>query len=362
VALRLVPNKAAKQIDLEIVDNVKANDVGDGTVKRGSATCPCCGFTTPVKSVREQLKQKRGGAADARLMCVVTTSPSVQGRCYRLPTDRDRQAAQESAAELSRSREQHNGSLSLVPDEFIDTTEPRRVSVPMYGMSSWGDLFTSRQALMLGRFARIVASLSRIVKLDNHELASAVSTCLAFAHDRCADKLATPVIWHTGREFVDHVFARQAIPITWEFAEANVFSDVGWSGAVEWVVRVVESNSIPVDSSGHVAQASSAHIPMPDGCAAATITDPPYYYSVPYSHLADYFYVWLRRTLADVHPTLLVDRATPKEEECVQNLPHSDYAHLQKDTVLSVTSCMSCGQVEQAFGGHRDFLLGDPGA
>src|SRR5262249_40596183 len=82
VALKLVRNPAAKRVDFEILGQsasggCKLAEVGEGTVKRGSATCPCCGFTTPVKAVREQLKKRRGGAADARLFCVVTTRPNV---------------------------------------------------------------------------------------------------------------------------------------------------------------------------------------------------------------------------------------------------------------------------------------------
>src|SRR5439155_13153227 len=72
VAMKVVPNPKAKRVEFELIDDAKAKDVGDGTVKRGSATCPCCGYTTPVKSVREQFKKRRGGGADARLFCVVT--------------------------------------------------------------------------------------------------------------------------------------------------------------------------------------------------------------------------------------------------------------------------------------------------
>ena len=61
------------------------------------------------------------------------------------------------------------------------------------------------------------------------------------------------------------------------------------------------------------------------------MTDPPYYYSVPYSDLSDYFYVWLKRSLSDVHVDLFKSEVTPKEQECVQNLPHSEVSHLQKD-------------------------------
>ncbi len=92
IALRMIPDQEKKRVDFEIIQDVKAQDVGEGTVRRGSATCPVCGYTTPVASVRKQLKARRGGAADARLFCVVTTRPGQQGRFYRLPTERDLEA------------------------------------------------------------------------------------------------------------------------------------------------------------------------------------------------------------------------------------------------------------------------------
>jgi adenine-specific DNA methylase len=90
VALRMIPDQEKKCVGFEIIP--EATKVGEGTVRRGSATCPVCGYTTPVASVRKQLKARRGGAADARLFCVVTTKPGQQGRFYRLPTERDLEA------------------------------------------------------------------------------------------------------------------------------------------------------------------------------------------------------------------------------------------------------------------------------
>jgi putative DNA methylase len=339
VAVHLVPRPRAKRVDFEIVESAKAKDVGEGTVRRGSATCPCCGYTTPVASVRRQLKEKHGGAAQARLFCVVTTRAGEQGRTYRLPTDRDREVVAKSIKRLEQLQRSDSGSLSFVPNERINTSEIRRITVPIYGVETWGGLFSPRQSLTLGFLARLIASTGRksrsVPKFASESggdsvLEAAVKTCLAFILDRCADKMAAQVVWHTGREFVDHVFARQAIPVVWEFAEANFFSDIGWDGACEWVVKVIEANSGLGLEAGQAAQASATALPLPNGSVRAFITDPPYYYSVPYSHLSDFFYVWLRRTLADLHPQMLSEEETPKDEECVQNLPHSEFAHCQK--------------------------------
>src|SRR3972149_4608905 len=94
-----------------------SNPQFDGTVKRGSATCPVCGYTTPIARVRAQLKERRGGTNDARLFCVVTTRKEKQGRAYRAATQNDIEAAQKAAHELERRKQMHPGPLSLIPNE-----------------------------------------------------------------------------------------------------------------------------------------------------------------------------------------------------------------------------------------------------
>ena len=168
VALQLVPNPKAKRVDFQIIVKQRdgwvnqadpktkiENPKFDGTVKRGSATCPCCGYTTPVARVREQLKTRHGGANDARLLCVVTIRTSEQGRFYRLPTDADLRAVREASTELERRKSAHKGPLALVPDEPISQNEMRRISIPIYGMASWGDVFSNRQSLALQTLARL---------------------------------------------------------------------------------------------------------------------------------------------------------------------------------------------------------------
>jgi adenine-specific DNA methylase len=141
-ALRMVLDRKVKCVDFEIIENAKAKDVAEGTVKRGSATCPVCGFTTPVTSVRRQLKERRGGAADARLFCVVMTRPGEQGRFYRLPTKRDIDAINCAKAALEERIHRHNGNLSVVPDEVLPVMSGV-FNAPMYGHNTWGSLFTS---------------------------------------------------------------------------------------------------------------------------------------------------------------------------------------------------------------------------
>ena len=296
----------------------------DGTVKRGAATCPCCGYTTPVERVRLQLKERHGGTNDARLLCVVTTLPGQQGRSYRLPNPADLKAAQRAGLELDRRSDAHVGPLSLIPDEVIPLTEIRRISLPLYGMTRWRDVFTKRQHLALTTVAQLVGTLAQ---RSSSEFTSgqpvAVATILGLAVDRLADSLSASVTWTPGGEFQGHTFARQALAFVSDFAEVNPWCDSSgnWLGAVEWVSKVCET-SAAVTTSGRIERASAVCHPLPNDSADALITDPPYYDAVPYSHLSDFFYVWLRRSIGSLHPELLAASASPKEEEIVVDRPH----------------------------------------
>jgi adenine-specific DNA methylase len=336
VALSLVPRPRAKRVDFEIIENAKAKDVGEGTVKRGSATCPVCGFTTPVVSVRKQLKERRGGATDARLFCVVTTRPGEQGRFYRLPTERDLAAVRAAAKELERRKAIHKGSLSLVPDEPLDVRGIRHTWAMIYGIDVWGDLFTPRQALALSTLARLVGEAGReMAGGDAEGLTAAVQTLLGLAVSRQTDATSSLCRWHTTREIHTATFGRQAIPMVWDHSEVNVLSEAtgSFSGAVEWVSKVCEGNVTSSAVAGHVERASAAAHPLPDDLAHALVTDPPYYDAVPYAYLSDFFYVWLRRSIGHLHPEFLRNEQVPKDAEIVVDRPH-ELSQSSKDIVF----------------------------
>jgi adenine-specific DNA methylase len=326
-ALRLVPDKKHKHVGIEIVEQVKESEVGEGTVKRGSALCPVCGFTTKVGRLRAQLRERRGGAADARLLCVVTTHPNHEGRSYRLPARRDLAAVEAARSELETRRRRHKGDVSLVPNEKISLNEIRRISVPIYGMATWGDLFTPRQALAITAFIAGVgraASAMADAGLDE-EFARAVTTCLALVPNRCADFWSSLTRWIPTGQKIGQTFGRQAIPMVWDFVEGVPFADI--SGAflrcLEYALDVLKANATAGFLAGHVQAASATAHPLPDDSANAIITDPPYYDSVPYAHLSDFFYVWLRRSIGSLHPDMFGGEQVPKDAEIVVDRPHA---------------------------------------
>lgn len=320
VALRMIPNREEKRVDFEIIENARPREVGEGTVRRGSATCPVCGFTTPVASVRRQLKERWGGAADARLFCVVTTRPGQQGRFYRLPTAADLEAVRKATEELERRKAAHTGPLSLVPDEPLPPQGTLGFRVQLYGMEQWGDLFTPRQTLALTTLARLVREAGKKFG-EGHEqqMGIALQTCLALAVDRQADYLTSLTVWANTGEFIAHTFGRQALPIVWEWPECQPMADGSgnWEGAINWIALTVEALALGPRVTGHTENASAVRHPLPNDSARCLFTDPPYYDAVPYADLSDFFYVWLRRILGNVFPKLFVGPVTAKDDECI---------------------------------------------
>lgn len=333
IGLSIRANQNEKTIDFEIVSNIKANET-QGTIKRGSATCPCCGYVTSVISVRKQLKERFGGANDARLVAVVTSLQSERvcgnsilvfeesGRFFRLPVNEDLDAVNHATLELKKRSDKHIGNLTLIPSEPTPTNEGHRAvgSFFIYGIRTWGDLFTIRQNLSL----LILQEKCNLIKLDDVEFEKAVKTVLYFAIDTIADHNTSVCTWRPTSLDVGHVFGRQALPMAWDFAEVNPTSQSTGSFfmTVDKVSRVIEFNS-SVTHSGTIISSSALKSQLPDDSASLFFTDPPYYDSVPYSDLSDLFYVWLKRGLQRYFPELLSDNLTPKKEQAIVWHPNS---------------------------------------
>lgn len=318
-------SRLVRRPQLEIFEPRDASEVESGTSQGGAATCPVTGYTTPVERVRDQLSARRGGAADARLICVVSTPHNTSGRAYRLSKSEDVDAARCAADELLRRESEHRGDISLLPEGAINHLRGF-FNVVLYGMTRWRDLFTPRQALSLRHIVDLIKGASD----RDDEFEHAVQTCLALALDRCADKCASVVGWNPAGEKVEHVFVRQALPMVWDFGEANILSDIGWAGACDWVAKVIEHNSRCTLPVGAAAMASATQHPLPDDAVDAVITDPPYYAAIPYADLSDFFYSWLQRSVGHIHVDLFRTRLTPKDEECVQ-LSHRAAMYRNKD-------------------------------
>jgi putative DNA methylase len=335
------PKSEPPRVEFEIFEPRTEKDVPGGTVTRAKATCLCCGSPAqptvlPPERVRAQLAAQRGGAdtvfdkngrrtGGARMLAVVTLRSGETGRHYRLPTERDYDAirmAQQRVAELLDDWERGGRQgLCPVPDEPTPvgggSGAGRAFNVQNYGMFEWGNLFTARQKVALVKMIELIHTVAG----NGSAHSRFVPEMFALVVDRVTDKCAALVYWHDSREFVDHVFARQALAAQWNTAEAPVFSDVGFEGAIEWIVKCIEATA--VQHAGQVQIADATEHPLPDETATVWFTDPPYYDAVPYADLSDFFLVWLKRALPG--HSLLRDpfdpsnQLSPKRREAVQD-------------------------------------------
>ena len=322
-------------VEFEIFEPETDKEVRGGTVARARATCLCCGAVLTPERVRAQLTAQQGGAdvifdADgrrkggARMTAVVTLRPRQSGRHYRLPTKEDYEAVRLSQARLAEIlvewEQGGNQGLCPVPDEPISLNEVRRISVPIYGMKSWGDLFTARQNMAL-------VELVRQTRWRSNDEDKRSPDVMALAVSKQAERLSSLVSWITITQAPRGTFSRQALPIVWDFLEmVPVVEDEEFSKLINSMARSIEffSNSEP--KQGQIQPADATGHPLPDQSAGVWFTDPPYYDSVPYAHLADFFFVWLKRTLPS-HPLISLpnassDSTTPKDGEIVVDRPH----------------------------------------
>ena len=325
------PQGQPPRVEFEIFEPVSDKEVAGGTVTRAKASCLCCGTVLPPQRVRAQLAAEKGGAdtifdakgdrtGGARMTAVVTLRPGEKGRHYRLPTAPDYAAvrrAQERLQEILQAWERGGRQGHCpVPDEPTPTKDTHRAvgsQIPLYGIMSFGDLFTARQKL----------TLCSLTEAAGKTTCTRLSDLVALATSRISDYGSAQTTWVPGGEFIRGTFGRQTLQMVWDFSEPVAWADASGSfdGAVEWVARVMESWQ-PGSPLGQIQTADATDHPLPDQAAGVWFTDPPYYDAVPYADLSDYFLVWLKRMLPD-HP-LLSDPfdpdnpLSPKAAEAVQ--------------------------------------------
>jgi putative DNA methylase len=295
-----------------------------GTISRAVVTCPACRAVMDAKTTRRLFQE---GKAAQQMLAVVLHHPHQRGKTYRKATRADERLYRQAEAVLHIRREQLmlEWGLEPVPDEPIPLTMPGGFHPPTYGMTTWGSLFNSRQLLALITFAEKVrqAHKQMVAAGTEPDFAKAVITYLALGVDRLADYNSGVARWASHGEYVGNTFTRQALPMVWDYFELNPASGAtgDWNSALEWITRVVDhccqvsSLNSPVPA---VAQSSSTQLPYADGYFDAVLTDPPYYYSVTYADLSDFFYVWLKRTIGLLHPDLFSTPLAPKQNEIIE--------------------------------------------
>jgi len=240
-------------------------------------------------------------------------------------------------AYVAPSDDQETLALSARPKWKPDQRQPenpRWFSSPAYGMETFGDLFTNRQLVALNTFSDLVHEVRMEIESDaskaglaNDNLhlrdggkgatayAEALSVYLAFAISKLTNLGSTVTSWMSDRGALRETFSRQAIPMVWDYAEVNFFSNSGgnWSTPIDKIRMAIAD--FPASGPGSIKQINAGEVLYVPGTVIST--DPPYYDNIGYADLSDFFFCWLRPTLKDVYPEIFGVLATPKAEELV---------------------------------------------
>lgn len=304
------------QVQYEVQHNADGpKGDADGTINRRGAVSIADGTPIDLSYIRAE---SRAGRMGAHLIAVVADGG--KGRVYVSPNEKHT-----SVAHVPR------------PDDLPVSELPEKAlgfRVQVYGFKQWVDLFTNRQLVALTTLSELVSEARSKVLEDAlaagilagerledggvgaEAYADAVATYLALGVSRTADYNNALCTWHTTRDTVTHLFTRQAIPMTWDYIETNVLSNSSGNflGQLKIVAKVIQR--LPAEISGEVRQISATSRDYAD---LVVSTDPPYYDNIGYSDLSDFFYVWLRKSLRTIHPSIVGTMLTPKADELVAN-------------------------------------------
>lgn len=297
---------------------------GTKAARGANFTCLLSGSPLNQAHIREEFKQKRVGQ---RLMAIVAEGKN--GRVYLSPT-----AEMEAIA--------HSAQPGWQPDIAMNQDCRDLVSGRGYGITQWSELFTARQLTALSTFSDLVQAAKERIRADARTagmtddgiglaqggsgataFGEAVAVYLAFAIDKGMNLWTTVTSWMNDRGALRETFARQAIPMVWDFAEANPFSASGGSFltaidkgrmSLEHLPQVI--NCTPID---WIQQADARTQTI--SLNKVVSTDPPYYDNISYADLSDFFYIWLRHNLRPIYPPLFATIAVPKDAELIAS-PH----------------------------------------
>ena len=226
---------------------------------------------------------------------------------------------------LSPDTKHQSISVSTEPTWTPDTELPEQAlgfRVQLYGITRHAELFTSRQLVFLSLLCDLVhqARLQVVQHSErDEEYADAVTTYLGITISKLADSCNAFCRWRSDHATATNLFARPTLSMLWDFAEVNPFQFVDYADLAAKSAAVLETLSLgklPIVPAGTASQLDATQA-LPVSAPSLIATDPPYYDNIGYADLSDFFYIWLRRTLKNVHPELFSTLLTPKNQELI---------------------------------------------
>lgn len=284
--------------------------------KGGETECLFCRAAVPTEHVKECGRSRRMGV---HLMAVVASRNGDQGKVYLSAS----QAGAEASVVKRRLDEVMRREGLSTDDAALPPAGALGFRVQPYGFKTWDQLFTDRQLLTLFTFVRQVrkAHEEMVQGGVDPDFARAVATYLALIVDKVAERLNAVGRWYPQGEKIQPPVSEGKMPMVWDFPEANPFSEGSgsWQQSAGDVVAALEALVADGFAECGARRGSALALPYEDGSFDAVVTDPPYYDNVPYSYLADFFYVWLKRSVGHLYPEHFAAATSPVKAEAVMD-------------------------------------------
>jgi len=316
VAMKVVKAPKHKRVRFTIVESDREDGFDfepSAFSKGGNATCPFCGTVADSEYVKRMGQDRGFGVQPTAIMCV---RPGKTGKVY-IPFDNAANLDEETNRRLADIYRR----FKLTPPTEPLEANPRSFDIQRYGFTQWRAAFTERQNLLHLTIAeQMRATLPEIERvIGDRDRTHALYTCVALSFSRLVTQHNAFSFIHTGGEKIDGPWGDGKFPMSWDFAEANPFSEVtaSYRSALEWSVRAYEALA-GLGAPATAVRGSATQLSFADGHFDAVITDPPYYDNYSYSNLSDAFYVWLKRSIGNVHSSHFASELTPKKAEAIK--------------------------------------------
>ncbi len=292
-----------------------------GTVSRAVVKCLVCGTIIKGDFVRKKFFRNQ---TSQRLVVIVTSSKDKKGKYYRIANKEDTKNYLKAEKYLNIKRKEliDKWNIDPIPDEEIEEKSLKQRDLFNYGLRRWGDLYNSRQKLLLITLFKNVKKVYKSLLSEgiNQDYSKVIVSYLAILINRIASYNTKHAPWHVTREIATQIFGRQAFPMVWDYTEINPFS-VSFSllKHLEWILLNLKHLCYMKAKPARVIQHSATALSFEDNFFDAVFTDPPYYNNINYAELSDFFYVLLKRSIGDLYPDLFSTPLTPKSKEIVAN-------------------------------------------
>lgn len=317
-AVKIKPDRKRGTLSLEVYEPLSESDFIDadtGTVASKSASCIFCGESTSTDEIMRQ--GSSGLLSEVQYAKLAITEGE---RRYTVPTK-----------PLDLQAEAVDGRDTKSCEDFVDLNLPldlngiRHLWAIQYGIKTVFDLFNPRQRQAIQVMTKAIADHRKVIEATSASPEEVLFRYLALlmVMNKVAIYSNRHSWWQSNGAFPANIFVRQAISMVWNYVEIPPFSTGagGWISSSKWIIKAIEQLQ-PVQGAADVCQSDAANTGIPDGTLDLVVIDPPYFDSITYAYLSDFFYPWTKKLIQADFPDWFSAAATPKTQELIVDRKH----------------------------------------